>query len=164
MYHQIRDQKNQSEKALKELDSLNQKILKMQQDLEDQIHSNTQLLTENSQRHVELKGKEEETIRVRQEATKMEKMHENLVRKMQTLEEQKVQVEGQKEQLKLETSHIEREVEIMAKQIEGDKKSLDDLMRERDILNKNLLKAASATQRQADLVKVQENTLNNLEK
>eukprot|EP00002_Diphylleia_rotans_P000333 TRINITY_DN10172_c0_g3_i1.p1 TRINITY_DN10172_c0_g3~~TRINITY_DN10172_c0_g3_i1.p1 ORF type:complete len:860 (+),score=260.50 TRINITY_DN10172_c0_g3_i1:63-2642(+) len=161
--HQLREQKTQMEKALKDLESLNQRTQKSQQELELQIHSNTQALAENTQRFVEIKTRQEDIARVKQETAKMEKMRENLLRKISHLEEQKTECERQKDQYKLEISHTEREIEIMRKQIEADKKALDDLMRERDILNKNLLKAASATQRQADLVKVQENTLKNLE-
>lgn len=40
---------------------------------------------------------------------------------------------------------------------------VDDLVRERDILNKNLVKAASATVQQEGLLKINENTKRNLE-
>ena len=44
------------------------------------------------------------------------------------------------------------EIETIKKQGEIDKKAIDDLIRERDILNKNLLKAAANTQKQLNLV------------
>uniref|UniRef100_A0A2K5IUF8 Cilia- and flagella-associated protein 58 central coiled coil domain-containing protein n=1 Tax=Colobus angolensis palliatus TaxID=336983 RepID=A0A2K5IUF8_COLAP len=40
---------------------------------------------------------------------------------------------------------------------------MDELLRERDILNKNMLKAVSATQKQTDLVKLHEQAKRNLE-
>ena len=40
---------------------------------------------------------------------------------------------------------------------------IDDLVRERDILNKNLVKAANATAQQEDLLKINDNTKRNLE-
>uniref|UniRef100_A0A2I3GIE3 Cilia and flagella associated protein 58 n=1 Tax=Nomascus leucogenys TaxID=61853 RepID=A0A2I3GIE3_NOMLE len=40
---------------------------------------------------------------------------------------------------------------------------MDELLRERDILNKNMLKAVNATQKQTDLVKLHEQAKRNLE-
>ena len=54
-------------------------------------------------------------------------------------------------------------MEAAKKQAEADKKAIDDLMRERDILNKNMLKAAAATQKQLNLVKLHEQSKKTLE-
>uniref|UniRef100_A0A8D1QHF1 Cilia- and flagella-associated protein 58 central coiled coil domain-containing protein n=1 Tax=Sus scrofa TaxID=9823 RepID=A0A8D1QHF1_PIG len=40
---------------------------------------------------------------------------------------------------------------------------MDELLRERDVLNKNMLKAVNATQKQIDLVKLHEQAKRNLE-
>ena len=55
------------------------------------------------------------------------------------------------------------ELESAKKQAELDKKAIDDLVRERDILNKNMLKAAAATQKQLNLVKLHEQSKKTLE-
>lgn len=55
------------------------------------------------------------------------------------------------------------ELEASKKQSEQDRKAIDDLVRERDILNKNLLKAAGATQKQLGVVRLHEQTKKNLE-
>lgn len=55
------------------------------------------------------------------------------------------------------------ELESAKKQNEIDKKAIDDLVRERDILNKNMLKAAAATQKQLNLVKLHEQSKKTLE-
>ena len=44
-----------------------------------------------------------------------------------------------------------------------DRKAIDELIRERDILNKNLLKAAANTQKQLNLVKLHEQSKKNLQ-
>lgn len=54
-------------------------------------------------------------------------------------------------------------MEASKKQSEQDRKAIDDLVRERDILNKNLLKAAGATQKQLGVVRLHEQTKKNLE-
>ena len=58
---------------------------------------------------------------------------------------------------------ISSEFDSSKKQHEVDKKAIDDLVRERDILNKNLLKAAGATQKQLSLVRLHEQAKKNLE-
>lgn len=58
---------------------------------------------------------------------------------------------------------IALELESSKKQNEIDKKAIDDLIRERDILNKNMLKAAAATQKQLNLVKLHEQSKKTLE-
>ncbi len=55
------------------------------------------------------------------------------------------------------------ELDQSKKQSEQDKKAIDELIRERDILNKNLLKAAGNTQKQLNLVKLHEQSKKNLE-
>jgi hypothetical protein len=48
-------------------------------------------------------------------------------------------------------------------QVESEKKKLEELMRERDVLTKLRSQAESATQKQVDLIKINENTKRNLE-
>ncbi|RXM27120.1 Cilia- and flagella-associated protein 58, partial [Acipenser ruthenus] len=55
------------------------------------------------------------------------------------------------------------ELESKKKQAETDKKAIEELVRERDILNKNMMKAAGATQKQLNLVKLHEQTKKNLD-
>ena len=54
-----------TDRVQKEFNLLNEKVQKLHHDLEDQIHTNTQLLAENSQKVVELKQKEEEILQVK---------------------------------------------------------------------------------------------------
>ena len=54
-------------------------------------------------------------------------------------------------------------MESQRRQVEMDKKNIEDMAREKDLLQNNLRKTQNATQKQADLVKVQENTKKNLE-
>ena len=55
----IHDSRQSTDKIQKEYNHLNEKVLKLHHDLEEQIHTNTQLLAENSQKQVELKTKDE---------------------------------------------------------------------------------------------------------
>ena len=55
------------------------------------------------------------------------------------------------------------ELEASKKQAEADKKQIDGLVRERDLLHKEMLKAVSATTKQLSLVKLHEQSKKNLE-
>ena len=63
----------------------------------------------------------------------------------------------------IKLSKLFLEFDSRKKHQEVDKKAIDDLVRERDILNKNLLKAASETQKQLALVRLHEQARKNLE-
>lgn len=110
-----------------------------------------------------LQQKEDEVNTLKTEAARLNRMRETIQRKLRTVEDHKSEVEQSKETLKGNITALERELESARKQAEMDKKAIDDLVRERDILNKNMLKAAAATQKQLNLVKLHEQSKKTLE-
>uniref|UniRef100_A0A061SN17 Flagellar associated protein n=1 Tax=Tetraselmis sp. GSL018 TaxID=582737 RepID=A0A061SN17_9CHLO len=159
----LKDANQATEKVQKEFNTLSEKSQKLHHDLEEQMHSNTQLLAENSQRQVELKVKEDEIAQIKVEAQRLNKVKETTTNKVKNLEKQKAEIERTRDDLRTEIGSLEREIESMRKGLETERKKQDELMRERDILNKLKTQAESATQRQVDLVKINENTKRNLE-
>ncbi|XP_074640823.1 cilia- and flagella-associated protein 58-like [Tubulanus polymorphus] len=160
---QLKEQRIMYERSVKEYDILNARFQKLQQDFEAQLIGADQLAGENQQRVAELKQREDEVNALKTETQRMNKMRETIQRKLRNIEDSKTEVEQQKETLKNQITGLERELEASKKQAEQDKKAIDDLVRERDILNKNMLKAASATQKQMNLVKLHEQSKKNLE-
>ncbi|XP_063291113.1 cilia- and flagella-associated protein 58 [Pelobates fuscus] len=160
---QIKEHKIQNERVGKELEQFQVKNSKLQQENEQHNVINEQIMQENQQKSVDLKVKEDEGIQMRQEISKITKAREALQRKCRQVEQQKYEVEQQRETLKNQIIGVERELELAKKQTELDKKAMDELVRERDILNKNLLKAAGATEKQINLVKIHEQSKKNLE-
>jgi chromosome segregation ATPase len=61
----LKDQRATTDKVQKEYNLLNEKSVKLQHDLEEQIHTNTQLLAENSQKQILLKLKEDEINQIK---------------------------------------------------------------------------------------------------
>mmetsp|Transcript_9189 Transcript_9189/g.18313 ORF Transcript_9189/g.18313 Transcript_9189/m.18313 type:complete len:872 (-) Transcript_9189:80-2695(-) len=159
----LKEAEQHVQRAHKDNDSLTQKTQKLQQDLEEQISTNTQLLAENAQRQIELKGKEDEISHMRALAAKETRMKEQMMKKVKDVEQKKNEVEQHRDVLRQEISKLEREIEGQRRQIELDKKNIEDMAREKDLLQSNLRKTQTATQKQSDLVKVQENTKKNLE-
>ena len=97
------------------------------------------------------------------EAMRVNKVRENTLNKLKSVEKQCQDLEKTKIELKGEITALEREMEIGRKTAEAERKKQEELMRERDILNKLKTQAENATQRQVDLVKINENTKKNLE-
>ncbi|EMP37624.1 hypothetical protein UY3_05201 [Chelonia mydas] len=160
---QLKEQKILNERAAKELEQFQARNSKLQQENEQHSMAFEQITQENQQKTVELKVREDELTQMRHEISKLSKIREVIQRKLRVAEEQKVEAEYQRDTLKNQMSGLERELEILKKQVEIDKKAIDELVRERDILNKNLLKAASVTQKQLNLVKLHEQSKRNLE-
>ncbi|XP_069756198.1 cilia- and flagella-associated protein 58 isoform X2 [Narcine bancroftii] len=153
---QLKEQKILNERASKDLELLNQKFLKLQQENEQQIMITDQLTVENQQKLMDLKAKEDDVAQLHQDVAKLTKVREVLQRKLHQVEDQKLDLDHQRETLKNLTVSLEKELESTKKKIELDKKAVDELVRERDILNKNVLKAVSATEKQMNLVKLHE--------
>ncbi|XP_069140522.1 cilia- and flagella-associated protein 58-like [Argopecten irradians] len=160
---QLKEQRILNERAIKDCDILNTRFQKLQGEYEGQLITTDQLTAENQNRVSELKQKEDEVNQLKQETQRLNKIRETIQRKLRNVEDQKGDVEQQKETLKSQIIGLERELEASKKQAELDKKQIDDLVREKDILNKNMLKAISSTQKQLHLVKLHEQSKKNLE-
>ncbi|KAL3698999.1 hypothetical protein R1sor_017021 [Riccia sorocarpa] len=159
----LREQRAILEKSIKDFEASNQKVLKMQGDLEEQINNNTQLLAENSQKQVELKLKEDEIESFKLEIIRVNKIREATLNKLKVIEKQKEEVERQREDLTSQITKLERDVEAQRKIAEHERKRLEESLRERDVLNKMKTQAEDQTQKQADLVKINEVAIHNLE-
>ena len=69
-----------------------------------------QLAGENSQKHAELKLKEEEISGLKGEISRLNRLKEKVQRNLRSVEEQKMDVEGQREKLRQEITSMERGV------------------------------------------------------
>ncbi len=90
-------------------------------------------------------------------------MIEQLQKKVEKYDFQLKEVEKTREELKSNLAKLEKDIDGYKRLTEGEKKNAEDLMRQRDILKKNLAKASTAQQKQADLIKINESTKGNLE-
>ncbi|XP_044226569.1 fasciculation and elongation protein zeta-1 isoform X3 [Thunnus albacares] len=160
---QLKELKILNERATKELEQMQVKNTKLQQECEQLSSVKEHLSLENQQNTNELKMREEEVNQMRQEISKQTKMREAIQKKFHQMEDQKADVDVQKETLKAQIVGLEKDLESSQKQVEADKKTIDELIRERDILNKNTIKAAQSTEKQQNLVKLLEQDKKTLE-
>ncbi|KAK2163802.1 hypothetical protein LSH36_74g11133 [Paralvinella palmiformis] len=163
MEQQLKEQRINYERSLKDTDVLQGRLQNLQKDFESQLIACDQLNNDNQTKAAELKQKEDEVTALKAETQRLNKMRETIQRKLRMVEEQKSDIDQQRETLRGQINALERELEISKKQNEQDKKAIDEFVRERDILNKNLLKAASNTNKQLNLVKLHEQSKKNLE-
>ncbi|KAM3601496.1 uncharacterized protein V6R79_013731 [Siganus canaliculatus] len=160
---QLKELKILNERSAKELEQMQVKINKLQQECEQLSSVKERLSMENQQNAKELKMREEELSHMQQEIVKQTKLREAAQKKLHQMEDQKADVDVQKETLKAQIIGLEKDVESSKRQAEADSKAIDELSRERDILNKNIIKATQSTEKQQNIVKLLEHDKKTLE-
>ena len=142
---------------------LNSKQMKVTREDDEAKHALQQMVTEGAQREAELKLRKDEQQRCINDIEKAKRTTEAAGKKVAAKKELKLQDEKDKEDAKLEIVDLEGRLESARGEHERERRELDELLRERDILNKKLVLAAGSNQKQLDQVKVHENTRRNLE-
>ncbi|XP_074883074.1 cilia- and flagella-associated protein 58 [Buteo buteo] len=163
MEQHLKEQKILNERAGKELEQCQMRNNKLMQESEQHSVMFEEVMQDIQQKTAELKARDDEVAQMRLEISKLNKVRDVLQNKLRVAEEQKVDAGHERNTLKNQISGLERELEAAKKQAEIDKKAIDELVRERDMLSKNLVKATSATQKQINLVKLHEQSKKNLE-
>ncbi|XP_059490975.1 tropomyosin alpha-4 chain-like [Neocloeon triangulifer] len=136
------EKKAAEEKLQKELEVMAARAVKAQQDYEAQLIKVERLSREASQKAAALRARDEEVQKVRQEATKYIKGQESHFKRMATMEAVRNEWERQKEELRAQIVEREREADRLRKQADSQKKKLDVVVREKEMLAKNTSKAA----------------------
>jgi DNA repair exonuclease SbcCD ATPase subunit len=93
--------KSSADKLQKESAQLSDRVAKLQADLEEQIHSNTQLLAENGQKQLAIKAKDEEIVAARAEAARIAKLRDQALKKIKQVEDARAETEQQRDSLQM---------------------------------------------------------------
>eukprot|EP00927_Polykrikos_kofoidii_P055784 TRINITY_DN49996_c0_g1_i1.p1 TRINITY_DN49996_c0_g1~~TRINITY_DN49996_c0_g1_i1.p1 ORF type:complete len:832 (+),score=270.23 TRINITY_DN49996_c0_g1_i1:138-2633(+) len=137
---------------------------KLQEKLEQELAKNQKFVQENQQRELTLRAKRDEIQQHAIERDKLMKMHEALKKKDKALDEDRRNLEAERNELKSELKNSQEQMDAYKRDGDVDRKKIEDLLRERDILNKNVIKADERTKKQIDLVKRQETQKMNMQK
>ena len=159
----LREERGRTDKAAKENDVLQSKQLKVTREDDEAKHALQQMVNEGAQHQVELKLRLEERERCIADLDRVKKTTEAASKKLEQKKAQKVEAEKDREEAKLSIVALEDSLEAARTDHEKERRELDEVLRDRDILNKKLVLAAGHTQKQLDQVKVHENTRRNLE-
>ncbi|KAL4853863.1 Cilia- and flagella-associated protein 58 [Chlorella vulgaris] len=151
---QLRDSQLAGERLQKEYNALAERAGRLHHSLQEHIHSNTQLLADNSQRQVEIKAKEDEIRLLREEGVKATRAREQMAAKLVQLEKQRGDAE---------VAALERELENARKHVNIERRKQQDMLKERERLHKARTSAETNTAKHVDLVKVADGMKRNLQ-
>jgi len=160
----LREAKAQMEKYLREYDGLFRKTHKLTEELDEQMQRNQIAQAECVQREQDVQQKRGENVQVSKELARVTKLRDATVKKIGVIEAKKEKVEREREALKGELKQL-TEFAVVTERKEGEslRKQIESLAREREILNKKIIKAGDRAKATYDLGKIQENTRKNLD-
>lgn len=111
----------------------------------------------------ELKNTIDDSNKIRNEASKLLKQNLQQTKKYQLLEHSKVGVETDRERLRQQVTVMERDLMLGKKQAEADRRDIENLKREKDILTKNLQKIQNEALENLNMLDLQEQRRKQLE-
>ncbi|XP_013185024.1 cilia- and flagella-associated protein 58 [Amyelois transitella] len=160
---QLRDMGNKLETARGEQEAAMIKAANLREQLDNtnaQFEKNKQAL-QNANR--ELKNMTDEGTRLRNEVSKMRKEAVQQTKRYQLLEKAKASVESERDRLRQQVSVMEREIMLSKKAAEADRRDIENLNREKDILNKNMQKIQNEALENLQMLNLQEQRRKQLE-
>ncbi|KAI8921519.1 hypothetical protein BC831DRAFT_476871 [Entophlyctis helioformis] len=160
---QLQNERLRVEKSEKERDTQGARLQRLQQDYDDQSLTTQRLLNENHEQSRDLKAREEDFSRLKDNFKMISRVKETLTKKLKASDENKMNAEMERDALRSTNSHLNHDLETLHKEYDQTKKQLEMASRERDIAQKNFVKATSATQKQFNTLKLAEQTQRNLE-
>ena len=95
--------KANKDKLSKEYNQLSEKVVKLQSDLEEQIHQNANLLADNGQKQISIKSKDDEISAAKAETARVTKTQAQTAKRLKSLEESRETAEKQRDTLKTGT-------------------------------------------------------------
>jgi chromosome segregation ATPase len=156
--------KNKLAGYLRDYDALFRKTHKLTEECDEQVRTNQLLTQENLQREQEITVKQGEAEGVKMDSKKMERLRDMTLKKIDACEKEKGALEQERDDLKGQINQKANiEMESLRKEGESFSKEIDNLLREREILNKKLVKGDDKTRKMDDLNKINLNTKKNLE-
>ncbi|KAJ3216581.1 hypothetical protein HDU67_009276 [Dinochytrium kinnereticum] len=159
----VKDEKTRLEREAKEKESISGKMQRLQTDFDEQMLVATRLQSENQDQTAEIKSWEEELSKYKEEYKSMARVKDSLQKRIKGLEDGKLEAEVERDNLRNINNSLMHEHDTLKKELDFMHKQLENLTRERDIAQKNFVKATGATQKQLNAVKLAEQTKRNLE-
>ncbi|KAL2915303.1 hypothetical protein HK105_205168 [Polyrhizophydium stewartii] len=160
---QLQNERVRLEKSDKDREQMSTRFVRLQQEYDDQVLTTQRLLNENHEQGRDLKAGEEELSRLKENFKLISRAKETLTKKLKGVEESRMGAEMERDSLRSTNSHLNHDIEGLLKELEQTKKSLEMASRERDIAQKNFVKATGATQKQFNVLKLAEQTQRKLE-
>ncbi|VDL63101.1 unnamed protein product [Hymenolepis diminuta] len=152
-----------NEQSFRKLQLSEAKLAEAQEKLDAQTNLTESLRMENEARLVEVKQREEEVNVIKSENDKLINQNDSSNKRLQEIEEKKQELEQTRSKIRESIGAIEREILETRKAMKRDRKVCEDLTRQRDVLSKSLFKVQTQAAKQADILKIHEQSKQNLE-
>ena len=159
----LKSAKAQMQKYLQDYDDIFKETAKVNDELEEQVRVNTGIRASLKESASELDFRRTELAGLQKEIKRVKAKSSQIATEVSSVEKSKRETDEKRELVKEEVKSTTKETATQRKASEILKKQVDDLLREREILNKSLVKAEEKTRRMFDLIKVNENSKKNLE-
>ncbi|XP_049880437.1 cilia- and flagella-associated protein 58-like [Pectinophora gossypiella] len=152
----IKDMTARLEAAISEQESATSRATQFRDQLE-KVHTEFEK-TKTTLVHTskELKNNIDDGTRLRNEVSKLMKQNASQAKKYTLLEQSKANLESERERLHQQVSVMEREIMLGKRQAEADKRDIENLCREKDILNKNMQKIQNEAAENLNMLNLQE--------
>merc|ERR1719453_45484 len=111
-----------------------------------------------------IQGLDDELKHINKEKAKIAKNADTLKKEKEQADAERSSAEGQRVELRNMITALQKKIEKLKRQEEADNKLVVDLLHERDILNKGVVRADDRCKDQHDLVKRHESQANNLQR
>mgnify|MGYP001575160028 CR=1 FL=1 len=160
---QVERTKEDTEKVVRDLAAFKKQTTKSEQEADDICKKSDQLKKEIASLTGQLKLKDGEVSGLRREQFKQAKLCDAIDKRNIVVDSQRAEAEAERDRHRAELEQLELSIANLTRQAENDRKQIEDLTRERDILNKTFLKAQSSTLRQKEWLVVKDNQRRNLE-
>ena len=155
--------KENTDQGTRQLTALTRQMQQVHQRLHECADASEVLGKEITQLTQQLKVKDGEVRAVHKELLKQQQLLDAIEKRNVVLSEKKGESQRKRDSMLLQVQQTELDNMNITKLLESDRSQLQDLNRERDVLNKNYLKAQDATQKQKDWLIIKDNQKRNLD-
>eukprot|EP00038_Savillea_parva_P020791 m.32496 g.32496 ORF g.32496 m.32496 type:complete len:873 (+) comp4895_c0_seq1:37-2655(+) len=111
----------------------------------------------------QLKEKEAEMVRLKKDLAEAERFGDKLKKELKASEQARLDMDAKRNAMSTDNAGLQRDLEALKRQVEQDRKTLEAVTRERDMLQKKTLVAGSETEAQREMVKQQAARVKSLE-
>ncbi|XP_047099162.1 cilia- and flagella-associated protein 58-like [Schistocerca piceifrons] len=157
------EEKIKVENLTKQVESLNSQLQKTTLDYEHQQILSAKLTAENLEKTTEIKTKEDELTKVRNELSKASKLQDSYLKKAQHMDQLRGYAEQKKAKAMETLALVQRDMEAARKQAIQDKRTIENVTRQKEILKNNLLKQSNTVAEQNKILQIGEQARRGLE-
>jgi len=162
VHGQLREQHKERDRLDGKMALMSDDVVTLQKQYNDEVALKKKFAKEAEETKMAIKMLDDDLKSVIQSKEKIQRMTEKLQKDKGAKDLERAMLEQSRNELKAEVQGLQKRVEKLSRQEEADAKMVQDMLHERDILNKNAVKADDRTKDSADLVKRHEAQVNNL--